>query len=333
MGIELIHADGGFNELRELMEFDQFDANISMSPESGDNDWMLELPSLEWQRMPVLPGHFVYISGSEWGGQAERIRHSTSDSTVRVYGTCWRGILARKAVCPPAGDTHVVFSSTDASQVISSLLGGWMPRIFRTADGSSGISCSGSVRYKPLLDALYSLLGDASARLCVRFTEGMVRLWAERIRDHSSDIELSQDYESVIIAERRLSQFNHIVALGQGEMLERDVKELWLLPDGSVTENSSSPGVPEAGMISTYIYDYPAVESASVLRSEAEKKLRSLAGGDSMEITVSGSESELELTDRVSVRDRLTGISSILSVYEKNLNISAGGVRIKHILK
>ena len=333
MGIELIHADGSFTELRELMEFSQFDANISMSPESGDNDWMLELPSLEWQRMPVLPGHFVYISGSEWGGQAERVRHSTSDSTVRVYGTCWRGMLARRAVCPPAGDTHVVFSDSDASDVIRSLLGGWMPRIFRTAEGSSGISCSGSIRYKPLLDAIYTLLGDSSARLCVRFSEGMIRLWAERIHDRSGDIELSQDYESTIIAERRLSEFNHIVALGQGEMLGREVKELWLLPDGSVTENSSASGVPGADMISTYIYDYPAVESASVLRTEAEKKLKSFAGGDSMEITVSGDESDLELTDRVSVRDRLTGISSVLSVFEKNLNISTGGVRIKHILK
>ncbi len=333
MGIELIHADGRFSELRELMEFTQFDANISMSPEGDSNDWMLELPASEWQRMPIFPGHFVYISDSEWGGPVERIRHSSSDDAVRVYGTCWRGLLTRRAVCPAAGSTHVTFTNADASAVIGALLGGWMPHFFSAETGSSGIICSGIIRYRNMLEALYSVLGDASARLCVSFSEGRVRLRAERIADLSGLVELSEEYESMIISERSMHRYNHIIALGQGEMLDRTVAQLWLLPDGSVTEDPSAQGVPSTSEQKSYIYDYPAVESPAMLKSEAEKKLKSLAGGNSMEITVRGYGSELDLTDRVSVRDAMTDISGILSVWEKNLNISSEGVKIRHLLK
>jgi hypothetical protein len=64
-----------------------------------------------------------------------------------------------------------------------------------------------------------------------------------------------------------------------------------------------------------------------------KQKLRSHAGGSSMEITVGEPELSLELTDTVSVRDNVTGMTAALQVWEKNLSITADGAAVKHILK
>ena len=52
-----------------------------------------------------------------------------------------------------------------------------------------------------------------------------------------------------------------------------------------------------------------------------------------MEITLSGIDTQLELTDRISVRDSVTGMVSRLRVQEKRLRIDKDSVTVTHILK
>lgn len=331
MGIELIHAAPDLTELRMLTEFTQFDAVVS---NDADNcDWMLELPAKAWQLEPILEGHYIYISESEWGGPVERVRHSTSDDTVRVYGACWRSLLARRAICPQEGETHVVYENMDANDILRSMLSGWMTTRAGVYDGESGIRCSGRIRYKNMLEAVDRLLDDSGGVLRVRFTEGMIKVWVEPVRDCSSDIEFSQEYECDIIASRTAAQYDHIIALGQGEMLERTVAELWLLQDGTVTDDGTSEGIIEAEEARTLIYEYTAAESEESLKTAAGQKLVSYAGGESMEIVINGTSDELELGDLAAVRDQLTEMLAVLRVTEKNLNISSGGVTVKHTLE
>jgi len=332
MDIELIHADSRFTELRQITEFRQFDAVVSADPDT-QSDWMLEMPAKSWQLNPILAGHYVYISSSEWGGPVERVRHSTSDETVRVYGTCWRGLLARRAICPNEGETHAVYADADANDILRSMTAGWMTGVMAVYEGESGLKCSGKIRYRNMLDAVQYLFEPAGAGLRVRFTDGRVMLWAESANDYSEDIELSQEYECSLISERKTGQYNHIIALGQGEMLERTIVQLWLLPDGSTTENRSAVGVPVPDKYHTLIYDYTAAETRESLVLYAAEKLKEHAGGDSMEIVVEGMGRELELNDRISVRDKLTGMLSVLNVSEKNLNISSAGMSVRHTLK
>lgn len=332
MDLELIYADEGFREQCRINEFRQFDAVIGQSTEAGDNDWMLELPVQVWQKLNVQTGQYIYIPESEWGGPVERVRYSSGDDSVRLYGTCWRGLLARHAVCPPEGETHAVFADCDANDLLRALLGDWQSNVFCVNDGQSGVVCSGKVRYDTLLEAAYSLIEAANGRLCVNFSQGMAQLRAEKRRDRRDEVELSQEYESSIISEIKSDEYNHIIALGRGEMINRTVVERWLLPDGRVTDDGEE-AARLLGSISTLIYDYPAAEDDSKLASDAKRKLLSHAGGSSMEITVNELLSDLELTDIVSVRDNVTGMTSALQVWEKNLNITADGAVIKHILK
>ena len=332
MDLELIHADESFRELCRINEFRQFDAVTAQSYESSDNDWMLELPVQVWQRMNVQTGHYIYIPESEWGGPVERVRYSSGDDSVRLYGTCWRGLLARHAVCPAAGETHVVFTDCDANDMLRQLIKDWKSDLFCVNNGKSGILCSGKIRYNTVLEAAYSMLETAGGRLCAEFSQGKVQLRAEPRRDLSDERELSQEYESSIVSEIKSDGYNHVIALGQGEMLDRTVIELWLLPDGSVIDDGDA-AAEQLGCINTLIYDYPAAEETSRLKADAKRKLLSFAGGSVMEISVNDPSAELELTDTVSVRDNITGIVSSLQVWEKCLNISSDGPVIKHILK
>lgn len=331
MGLELIHADENFRELEEIVSFCRFDAQIS-SDDEEDNDWMIELPESVWKKMPLEKGHYLYIPGTEWGGPAERVCHIGRDSVVRVYGTCWRGLLSRKVICPPAGQTHLVISDTEANDALSSLLGVWGGGLFAVSQSDSGLICSASLRYRTLIESAYMLLGSQGA-MSISFEGGHVTLCCMPVRDLSESVELSQEYNAVLSSESAARKYNHIIALGQGEMLDRTVIELYLLPDGRVTGDPSAEGVPSETELSTILYDYSAVESEDELRSAAARKLREAAASDSLELELFDYDNSLRLGDIVSAKDELTGMSSRLTVTGTLLKLTADGITLRHTLR
>ncbi|MBP3414741.1 MAG: hypothetical protein J6L81_06070, partial [Clostridia bacterium] len=171
-----------------------------------------------------------------------------------------------------------------------------------------------------------------NAVLHLVFSHGQVNLSVRRTGDLSKVIELSDEYDASVISQKRRGEYNHIVALGRGEMADRDIVEMWMLDDGTVTENALLD-IPDEHELSTYIYSYSAVETIGELRAAAKKKLLEFSPAGTMEITLSGDDTSLELMDRVAVRDCVTGLESILRVEEKRLHIDSGGKRITHILK
>lgn len=329
MGFELIYADEDFREIKTVDFFEQFDSSIG--DYKSDNDWMLELEEGEWIKNPINPGDYVYIENTEWGGPAERVRHSSDDSKVRVYGTNWRGLLKRRGVYPGKDQTHYTIEPCEANKLMAQFLGGWRRSLFSVSDENSGIICSGSIRYKPFDETMATLIGE-NAGLHLVFSHGQVDLSVRKTDDLSKVIELSDEYDASVISQKRRGEYNHIIALGRGEMADRDIVEMWMLDDGTVTENANLD-IPDEHELSTYIYDYSAVETLGELRAAAKKKLLEFSPTGSMEITLSSDDTALELMDRVAVRDCVTGLESMLRVEEKRLHIDSNGKRITHILK
>lgn len=329
MELQLIHADGALAELEQMCEFDSFSAAISVSSDR-ESDWELVLPSAAWGKCPIEAGHHIYIEGSEWGGPVEKVRHIASEEKVRVSGTCWRGLLRRRIIAPAPGNTHYVLEETEANRAVSVLLDGWQGSLFDVSGEDSGLLCSASLRYSPLLDALDDMLASVNGRLSVVFSDGRIRLRALLSRDMSDEVELSQEYNASIKTSSTVRVYNHILALGRGEMLERQVVELWLLPDGTVTDDPSL--VPEGTAVSTLLYDYPAVETPEELKRDARRKLLSHAGEQSMEIQMSDNVG-LELTDTAAVRDTLTGMTALLRVIAQEITVSSSGVTLIHHLE
>lgn len=329
--MELIHADSDFTEKGEIPHFIKFDAQVGMKTADADSDFELVMHERVWEQSPIRCGDYVYLPGTPWGGRADRVVHSVSDESVRICGTCWRGLLERRAVVPAEGETHVTVTDMEANAMLTQLLG-TAPLYLTVSSDDSGIRCSGSIRYKSLLYAAETLLAQQGARLRVDFADGQIRLCAESITDHTGEIEFSQEYDSSLVSTEQDEIYNHIIALGQGSMEERDVVQLWRLGDGTITDDGTSPERPDDYALCTYIYDYSSVESFSALRDAARRKLSQLTALKKLEIAIGGSEVCLELGDKAGARDLLTGMTAVLTVTAIRLVIEENNVQITHTL-
>lgn len=329
--MELIYSDSEFNEIGEISCYDRFDAQIGLSTEGADNDFELVMHEQVWAQNPILCGYYIYSPDTPWGGRADRIVHSASEEKIRIYGTCWRGLLDRFAVVPVEGETHVVITEQEANEMLAFLLG-TAPSYIAAETYDSGIKCTGSIRYKSLLKAAESLLSAQGARLSVSFSKGLITLKAEPVSDRQEEIEFSQEYDSSLVSTQQGEMYNHIIALGQGAMEEREIIELWRLPDGTVTDDSNAEGIPSEENLSTYIYDYGSVESSSALLDAARRKLISLSASKKLEISIGNSDVCLELGDKAGARDILTGMTATLTVTAIRLVIEENSVTVTHTL-
>lgn len=328
MGLELIYADSSFCEQGVITDFNSFEAVLSLEASEEDNDYHLALPEKVWRGMKISLGEYVYIPGTQWGGPVTDIRHSGSEGTVDIYGICWRGMLCRKIICPPEGETHLVLKKVEANEVIGSLIGQWQNGLFSVEQKPSGILCSGSLRYRNALESLIYLFENSQARLNISFENGKVALGACAVNDHSADLEFSNEYDADIVCAAQCEKANHLIALGRGQLLERSIIEIWRLPNGSITTDPTEPGVPQESEYNTILYDYSGVEDDEQLLEAAKKKLRSAAAKNSMEVELYAEDTELELTDLVSARDTLTGTSRVLKVSGKEIKINSNGISV-----
>lgn len=325
--MELIHANGRMEETGVIDCFTRFDAQIGLYCADVSNDFELTLDEGVWKHSPIECGDYIYIPGTEWGGQVESVCHESAYGRVKVSGACWRGLLSRIAVVPPDGATHLVLSSVEGNETLRRLMT-YAPAHFAVSEENSGILCSGSVRYRPLTQAAESLLSDASGRLGLCFSDGTLTVSALPSSDLSGRVEFSQEYDAAIVSTKNAKKYDRIIALGRGTMLDRQVTELWLGDDGTVTDTPPQ----DASSARTYIYDYSSVESEDILRQAAEEKLRRFASGTEMEISVGDTSVQLEPGDRAGVRDLVTGMSRVLTVTAKRLTVSENSVRLTHTL-
>lgn len=326
--VELIHADAHLRELGAVVDFSLYDACAALSSTGTQSDWMLEMPAEVYAADPIARGDYIYIPGTEFGGRCERVRRSTSDGSVRLYGALWRGMLARRIITPPPGKTHFELSGLSGAQALEQLLGSWNQGLMAVSQAGGDLTVSARIRYRTLSEAAEEALASAGGRLELCFDNGVLTLAAGRIRDLSGDIELSDEYTCSLISDSRSAVYNHIIALGRGEMLERQVVELWLLPDGTVTDESAASD----GESSTLLYDYTFAESLTELTDAARRKLAECAAGSLMEFEFADNAVQLDLCDRVCVRDTVVGTSAVMSVAKKLITISENGVCTRHVL-
>lgn len=322
--MELIHAKANIEEIQSLTEFDQYEAVSGLGFKYADNDFELQVEEAVWEKYPMIKGHYLYEVGTEWGGMVEDVNHV--GTTVKVGGPTWRGMLARKIISPPAGQAYKAITAMEANQAIAALVGSSLGPLFAVSTADSGMTVSGSFRYTNLLAAIHSMLQQYGARLEIIFDGTQVVLSAVSSVDYT-DTELSQEYEAPLESSVAYGEaYNHVIALGRGELAEREVVELWRLDDGTITTTTQPAGANDK----QFVLDYPNAESLEELTSSATDKLIESSPVESIGINLDEIEIDFKLGDVVGGRDKVTGLTISKPITQKILKIDKNGRKINY---
>ena len=322
--MELIHAKANIEEIQSLTEFDQYEAVSGLGFKYADNDFELQVEEVVWGNKPIIKGHYLYEVGTEWGGMVENVNHV--GTTVKVGGPTWRGMLARKIISPPAGQAYKAIIAMEANQAIAALIGTSLGPLFAVSTADSGMTVSGSFRYTNLLAAIHSMLQQYGARLEIIFDGTQVVLSAVSSVDYT-DTELSQEYEAPLESSVAYGEaYNHVIALGRGELAEREVVELWRLDDGTITTTTQPAGANDK----QFVLDYPNAESLEELTSSATDKLIESSPVESIGINLDEIEIDFKLGDVVGGRDKVTGLTISKPITKKILKIDKNGRKINY---
>lgn len=327
--MDLIHANADRLEAGFVDDYIKYDAEISSDADLNKNQFVLTMDEAAWKNSGIKEGHFLYIPFSEFGGPIEYIKHSTKSAQITLTGPTWRGMLIRKIIEPPSGLAYLTISGMEANAAIASLVGDKFGDFFGFSDVNTEKNVSGSWRYNVLLSGLVEALRASGLSLVCGYDNTIRRatLAARAISDYSGLVDLSQDYGIHLTSQQGgLEAYNHIIALGRGELSEREVVHLYRLDDGAITINTI-PNRGEKDLCATL--DYPNAESTEELIKSAKKRLEECSPSRSVEMDTSETGLTLNLGDKVSARDRLTGLVTVATVISKQLVLTSTSEKLE----
>lgn len=331
--MELIHADSSLKEVGYIKDFDTYDAQISQEAETKlqDNSWSLKMSDALWLSRPINVGDYIYIPETEWGGQVESLRHNTSLKQLTLSGLTWRGALYRKVIEPPPGSNYLTIQNKEANAALRQIVGAQLGAAFLISTAASGITITEkSFRYINMLHGTADMLLAHGAAMHINFsqTQRAAILSARKTNDYSAQIDLSQDYGvDMVSILGGYDRYNHIIALGAGELEDRDILHVYRLADGSMTTDTPSWAGTAIDHARTYDYNNP--ETLEHLRKGAEKLLIECTPHNTVEMDPRVEGLTLEMGDRVGARDRITGMSAVVQVVGKILIMNEKGIRIE----
>lgn len=307
--MDLIYTNSQLQERGFLKDY-EMDLEIGKQGESA-NDYELTIKTASIPE-GLDYGSLVYYEGTEYGGIVERKKVDTSAGTITFMGPTFRGLLEKEYVQPPEGQTHLK-AKGEANEVINSMIAGRFGDLLVVDEiGSSGISVNYDIRDMNLLKAIENTLKAKNGKLEVKHQEdGKVHLKAAEITDISDLVQYDSSYQVGMLVETKIRPYNHILALGKGELLDRLRVNLYLQEDGSWSETETGSGLGRK----TYKYEDTNTEDALELQEAAVKKVTEENGTDTL--SVSFDADNAELFDVVAVKEEITGVSFKTQITQK----------------
>jgi hypothetical protein len=286
-----------------------------------------------WQAEKIMRNDYVYIDGTEFGGLVRSVNKNTGSDTVTIKGALWRALLSMRIITPPAGQAYKVYTNAELNAMIADVIGSDYVSLFSVPATSTGVTTSYQFRYQTKLAGLSKALLQVGYTLSCVYdaTVQRVIVQARHCADYSDYVDISSDLGiGLSISSGRVDDYNHVIALGQGELADRMVRELWML-DGVIY--TSRPAALLEGDIRSMTFDYPNAESEDELVSSAREALLEYAAMSSAEIDLSQVQEELnfdlQLDDTILTVDRDLNISASKSVSQRILSITDSGSTIR----
>lgn len=320
--MDLIYTDSNFTEKGYLN-------GVSMDMEIGkysvsQNDFELTVP-IDSHDPVFNDGSLFYCEETEYGGMIDHKKVSTSSNTITFKGKTFRGMLEKEYVQPNDGSAYLVMNG-EANTCINALITGRFDDLFVVDDiGSSGISVNYQIRDLNLLESIENMLLKSSAKIDIRhMKDGKVHLKAVPINDMSEQIQYDRSYQISMNIETKIKPYNHVLALGKGELTDRIRVNLYMQNDGSWSIVKTADGINRK----SYKYEDTNEEDQEKLISNAIAKVNELNGTDSLDISFDADNAEL--FDIVSAKEDITGISFKQKITQKIIKINGNAIDISY---
>ena len=313
--MELIYADTNGSEIGFLTDFN-LDLDIGST-----NDF--EISTVAKKKIMDF-GYSVYADETEYGGIISKVEVNTELNKIAYSGQTWRGILNNYIISPPPGEDYKIVSG-NVSTIISGLISDFgIGSLYSVAASEIAVTNYQFDRYCTLLSGVEKMLKSVGYRLNISCQNGAVTLTPTPIHDYSDELEYSQDSNINFRIQDNQNGVNHLVCLGQGDLRDRQVLNLYLLADGTIGTTQYYTGLSERADV----FDFPAVESLDELEKFGRERFALLLNSQKMEMTIG--DIAVELGDIVGGRERITGIYMKKPITQKIVKGDAYSMKISY---
>ena len=168
------------------------------------------------------------------------------------------------------------------------------------------------------------MLKSVGYRLNISCQNGAVRLTPTLIHDYSDELEYSQDSNINFRIQDNRNGVNHLICLGQGDLKDRQVINLYLQSNGTIGTTQYYTGLSERADV----FDFPAVESLDELEKFGRERFALLLNSQKMEMTIG--DIAVELGDIVGGRERITGTYMKKPITQKIVKGDAYSLKISY---
>ena len=293
----IVVADANGVDQRAL-QFSEYDFEIG----DDENTFLVTCLRSEWET--IYEGSRIYIPDTEYGGIFKKLQTNTKNGTISCGGFTWRGMLQNKIICPPTGEDYAT-DTGELNSIIRSRVSSALPNLFDGSTESTGIEVTYQYnRYVTLYDGLKAMLKSVGYKMRISYDmdTGKVIVDAVPIVDYSPEIEYSSDMNANYYMTKEGMGVNHLICLGQGELADRVVVDLYVDENGDISQTQTYFDEDEI----TQIYDYAGASRDDLIQSGTDQ-LKNIRNHNSFRIDLESTK-DVEIGDIVGGRDYTSGM-------------------------
>lgn len=273
--MDLVHeSDGKWRGIVKRYEIDLAFGDVD------ENDFELRVPEMFARDVDgslMTYGDYVFFAQTEWGGVIDGMEYdNTGDYPVLTYtGRTWHGILSHKIIRPDAGQDYYTVSGSVKSVLATLISRLGLNDVFQAVDGNSKTFSYTFERYTDAYTGICKMLALNGMRLNVSKGQGLCELSAV----YSVDVSQGVDDNFLSIDMRDSRPVNHMVCLGEGQLKDRVVVDLYSDASGKVSKTQTYTGIQEIAEV----YDSNNEDADGMTEKGTERLQESFA--DSLSIS------------------------------------------------
>lgn len=294
--MDVIYTD---NALQDLGVLQGFTLDVDVAKEC---DFEIKVPS---DHTGLQVKGYWYIDGMEYGGRIDKIKVDTDADELIFSGRNWRGFLASRIVCPPAGEAYRYLQGSWRPMLQALLEELGLSDLFMADNAAITMNNWKVDRYVTLLDMLNKLLEEKDHRLNLWWSgaDNKVRIGATAIRDLTDEVQYETGDHVGLVVEDNQGGVNHLICVGQGELEEREVIHLYCTKTGGITETAQYyTGLDEIQAV----YENTSAATRDELKKGGFDRLKELKNTQNFSATVE--DYDVQIGDIVGGVERITGI-------------------------